>query len=82
MGQLVVAGLGAAAGSLVPGVGWMLGLSIGMTVGGMLFPTPQPEGPHQSRTLQASSYGVAIPFVFGRWRIAGNNAGRTSSKAT
>jgi hypothetical protein len=83
MGQLAVAGGGAAvgaiAGSIIPGVGTMLGAQIGWALGGvagaLLFPPAgkSTEGPRLSDlAVQTSGYGVPIPCVAGITKIAGN----------
>ncbi|MEQ1761566.1 MAG: phage tail protein [Pyrinomonadaceae bacterium] len=74
MAELVLGGIGAAAGSLIPGVGWMVGFNIGVTLGSLLFP---PEGPKLERgrvdeiRLQGAQQGSPIPIVYGRNRTAG-----------
>ncbi|WP_137179222.1 phage tail protein [Roseomonas sp. AR75] len=83
MGQLAVAGggaaLGAALGSVVPGVGTLLGAQVGWALGGvagaLLFPQrgQDAQGPRLTDlTVQTSSYGVPIPVATGRAKIAGN----------
>jgi hypothetical protein len=83
MAQLAVAGGGAAvgaiAGSIIPGVGTVLGAQIGWAIGGiagaLLFP---PKGTDQSGprlgdlSVQTSGYGVPIPVVAVRAKLAGN----------
>jgi hypothetical protein len=83
MAQLAVAGGGAAvgaiAGSIIPGVGTVLGAQIGWAVGGiagaLLFP---PKGQDTSGprlgdlSVQTSGYGVPIPVVAARAKLAGN----------
>lgn len=83
MGQLAVAGGGAAvgaiAGSIIPGVGTMLGAQIGWALGGvagsLLFPPegPTTEGPRLSDlSVQTSGYGVPVPVAAGIVKLAGN----------
>ena len=83
MAQLAVAGggaaIGAVAGSVIPGVGTLLGAQIGWALGGvagaLLFPTKQPDvhGPRLSDlSIQTSGYGVPIPAVAGLMKLAGN----------
>lgn len=73
MAQLVVGGVGAAIGSAIPGVGTMMGFSIGMTIGGLLFPPQMSLSTHyQDRNVQGADYGAAIPIVFGNWRVTGS----------
>lgn len=83
MGQLAVAGGGAAvgaiAGSIIPGVGTLLGAQIGWAAGGiagaLLFP-PKGEdvtGPRlNDLSVQTSGYGVPIPLVAGLAKLSGN----------
>lgn len=65
---LAGAALGGLAGQAT--LGWMIGTS----VGSMLFaPSFHEEGPRlQDLKLQASTWGKAIPVVYGAMRIAGN----------
>jgi hypothetical protein len=72
MAQLAVAAAGAAVGSLfgAPQVGWL----VGSFIGGELFAEKQKvEGPRLGDLqVQASTYGMGIPQVFGSMRLAGN----------
>ncbi len=72
MAQLAVAAAGAAVGSLfgAPQAGWL----IGSFIGGQLFGQSQTsEGPRLGDLqVQASTYGMGIPQVFGSMRLAGN----------
>lgn len=74
MAELILGGVGAAVGSVIPGVGWMTGFQIGVTLGSLLFP---PEGPKLERgrvdeiRLQGAQQGSPIPIVYGRNRTAG-----------
>lgn len=74
MAELVLGGVGAAAGSLIPGVGWMVGFQIGVTLGSLLFP---PSGPKLERgrvdeiRIQGAQQGSPIPIIYGRNRTAG-----------
>lgn len=72
MAQLALAVGGAAIGSFfgAPGIGW----AIGSVVGGLLFaPRTHTQGPRlQDLTVTVSSYGVAVPTVWGTCRTAGN----------
>lgn len=72
MVQLAVAAAGAAVGPLVgaPQAGWL----IGSVIGGRLFGERQTvEGPRLGDLqVQASTYGLGIPRVFGSMRLAGN----------
>jgi hypothetical protein len=83
MAQLGVAGggaaLSAALGSVIPGVGTLLGAQVGWALGGvagaLLFPQKQPDhtGPRlNDLSVQISSYGAGIPLAFGTVRLAGN----------
>jgi hypothetical protein len=52
-----------------------LGSVIGSAIGGAVDASQQPDiqGPRlDDRKVQISSYGAAIPRVFGSWRVAGN----------
>lgn len=93
MAQLAVAGggaaIGAIAGSIIPGVGTMLGAQIGWAVGGvagaLLFPQKGPDqtGPRlNDLSVQTSGYGVAIPLLVGRVKIAGNVIWKTDIRET
>ena len=72
MAQLAVAAAGAAVGSLfgAPQVGWL----VGSFIGSQLFAEKQKvEGPRLGDLqVQASTYGMGIPQVFGSMRLAGN----------
>ncbi len=73
MADIVGAGLGAALGSIIPGVGWQLGMSIGTVLGGLFVEKPKIEGARLT-DLKASgaTQAAAIPIVFGSVRIPGN----------
>jgi hypothetical protein len=72
MAQLAVAAAGAAVGSLfgAPQVGWL----VGSFIGSQLFAEQRRvEGPRLGDLqVQASTYGMGIPQVFGSMRLAGN----------
>ncbi len=73
MAQLAVAAAGAAVGSLfgAPQVGWL----VGSFIGGQLFGGQggKVEGPRLGDLqVQASTYGMSIPEIYGSMRIAGN----------
>ena len=68
MGQLALGAVGAGIGSLYGNP--MMGFSVGMMVGGILFPAQTNPVP-VNRSIQGSDYGAAIPIVFGKWRLAG-----------
>jgi hypothetical protein len=74
MAQLAVAAAGAAVGSLfgAPQAGWLVGSFIGAALfaGGQ---QQKVEGPRLGDLqVQASTYGMGIPQVFGSMRLAGN----------
>jgi hypothetical protein len=74
MAQLAVAAAGAAIGSFfgAPQVGWLVGSFIGAALfaGGQ---QQKVEGPRLGDLqVQASTYGMGIPQVFGSMRLAGN----------
>lgn len=52
---------------------WQLGFSLGMTLGGLLFPPDagEIENGKSDIRIQTSSYGTAIPLVYGTDRMAG-----------
>jgi hypothetical protein len=67
--------IGQAAGSFIGGpIGAAVGGTIGNAVGWWLFPEQiTAEGPRLSElTVQASTYGVTVPVVYGQWRLTGN----------
>lgn len=67
--------VGAGVGFLVGGpAGAFYGASIGFSAGGLLFPEQQRlEGPRLSDLkIQTSTYGAAIPIVYGAFQLAGN----------
>jgi hypothetical protein len=72
MAQFAVTAAGAAVGSLfgAPQVGWL----VGSFIGSQLFAEKQQvEGPRLGDLqVQASTYGMGIPQVFGSMRLAGN----------
>ena len=68
MGQLALGVAGAGIGSIYGNP--MMGFSVGMTIGGILFPAQSNPTP-QDRTVQGSDYGAGIPCIFGKWRVAG-----------
>jgi len=54
-----------------------MGFSVGTTAGNLLFPDPAPQVTQEGARLNdlnitASTYGVVIPFGFGKFRMAGN----------
>jgi hypothetical protein len=69
--------LGGTFGSAAGPIGTVIGFAIGAIVGAFLFPTKQAnirtEGPRlQELKIQSSTYGQAIPVIYGTMRIAGN----------
>lgn len=77
MAQLAVAGAGAAIGFVVSGfnpLGAQIGWALGGVAGALLFPTGEDaEGPRlNDLTVQTSGYGVPIPVVAARAKLAGN----------
>ncbi|USM11579.1 putative tail protein [Citromicrobium phage vB_CbaS-RXM] len=83
MGQLVTTVAGGFAGFLIGGP---LGAQIGMTLGGMVGATlfgPTIKGPRlNDLKVSASTYGVAIPEVWGTVRVGGNMIWTTGIKET
>lgn len=92
MAQLGVAGAGAVVGGVIGtflGGQTVLGAQIGWALGGvagaLLFP---PKGPDQNGprlndlSVQTSGYGVPIPVVAGRTKIAGNVIWKTDLRET
>lgn len=83
MGQLITTVVGGVVGGLLGGP---LGASIGMTLGGMVGATlfgPTIKGPRlNDLKVTASTYGVAIPEVYGTVRIGGNMIWTTGIKET
>jgi hypothetical protein len=74
IGQAVFGAVGLVAGFAVGSP--MMGLSIGLMIGGLLFP-PTAEDDSAKPTpgtlqVQTSTYGLTIPVVYGTRRIAGN----------
>jgi hypothetical protein len=91
MAQLGVAGagavVGAVAGSFVgmPMLGAQIGWAIGGVAGQLLFPTklPDQQGPRlNDLSVQTSGYGVPIPIVAARSKIAGNVIWKTDLRET
>jgi len=67
MARLAVAAAGAAIGFIVGGpAGASLGWTLGTLIGTLLFPPDPIKGPRlEDLTVQISSYGVAIPKLWG-----------------
>jgi hypothetical protein len=91
MAQLGVAGAGAViggvAGSFVgmPMLGAQIGWAVGGIAGQLLFPEKLPDqnGPRLGDlSVQTSGYGVPIPIVAGRSKIAGNVIWKTDLRET
>jgi hypothetical protein len=74
-GQIVGGVVGAVASFFVPGASLLMYASIGSAIGGMLVPQKGPtiNGPRlEDLTVQTSTYGAAIPRVYGNVKINGN----------
>lgn len=80
-GALIGAVAGAIVGSAIPGVGTFLGASLGGFIGGLaggLYDTLTSKDPRIEQasindlTVQTSTYGLAIPQVWGSYPISGN----------
>lgn len=73
MTQLVIGAVGAGIGFLIGGpTGAQVGWALGSVVGGAIA-APDQQGPRLSeRTVQLSSYGAALPEIWGGARLAGN----------
>ena len=72
MAQLAVAAAGAAIGGVFgsPSAGWLIGSFIGSQLFGE---TQKVEGPRLGDLqVQASTYGMGIPQIWGAMRLAGN----------
>ena len=76
MASLLVGGAGLAIGSAgIPGFGLLAGLSVGLTLGGLLFPPKQARqdrGKLDDLRVAGSAFGVFIPQVYGKMRVGGN----------
>ena len=53
----------------------MMGLSAGLTLGGILFPKKQAKPIPQALQIQTAAYGIPITVLYGTRRIAGNLCG-------
>jgi len=92
MAQLGVAGAGAVIGGVIgtfAGGNTLLGAQIGWAIGGvagaLLFPPKGPDttGPRlNDLSVQTSGYGVPIPIVAGRTKLAGNVIWKTDLRET
>lgn len=74
-GQIIGGVIGAALSFVVPGLGFAMGASLGMMVGGYLDPPkgPNVQGPRLSDLAQQiSAYGAPIPRIYGSCALAGN----------
>lgn len=72
---MAVLALAAAGAALAPAGYAAIGWSIGMVAGQMLFPgsLPDVQGPRiGDLRAQQSTYGAAIPIIYGTYRVAGN----------
>lgn len=83
MGQLVTTVVGGALGFLVGGpFGAKVGMMLGGAIGATLF-APTIEGPRlNDLKVSASTYGVAIPEVYGTMRVGGNMIWTTGIRET
>lgn len=74
--QLVLGSAGALVGGLIGGpFGAQAGWALGSLAGALLDPPKGPtiEGPRLAdKTVQASTYGLPIPWVWGMYRLSGN----------
>lgn len=67
--------LGAVGGAIAGPIGATIGAAIGTVVDNYLFGTPnvRREGPRlQDLSVQSSAYGLTVPLIYGRTRVAGN----------
>lgn len=66
--------LGAVGGAIGGPIGAMIGAAVGSVIDGYLFsPNVRREGPRlQDLSVQSSAYGVTVPLIYGRTRVAGN----------
>lgn len=74
-GQIIGGIIGGALSFVVPGLGFAMGASLGMMVGGYLDPPKGPniQGPRLSDLAQQiSAYGAPIPRIYGSCALAGN----------
>lgn len=73
MASLALGVAGAVIGSYFGPGGAQVGFMIGSYLGGMLEGGPHTEGPRiNDKAVQASTYGIPIPIVYGTVRVAGN----------
>ena len=83
MGQLITTVVGGVVGFLIGGP---MGASIGMALGGMVGATlfgPTVKGPRlNDLKVTSSTYGIAIPEIYGTVRISGNLIWSTGIKET
>jgi hypothetical protein len=73
IGQAVTGVVGLTAGFAVGNP--MMGLSMGLALGGLLFPTSQDDQAKPTPgtlSVQTSTYGITIPVLYGTRRLAGN----------
>lgn len=73
MASLALGVAGAVVGSYFGPGGAQVGWMIGSYLGGMLEGGPHTEGPRiNDKAVQASTYGIPIPIIYGTVRVAGN----------
>jgi len=85
VGQLIVAGAGAAVGGLFgsPQAGWLLGSALGAALFSPEAPDSRTEGPRLGDlTVSSSAYGAVVPRSFGRIRLSGNMIWSTGIQET
>ncbi len=73
MAQIVLGAVGAGIGSVFGDP--MLGFSAGVTAAGILFPQSQksiPQGKLSDLRVTSAQYGIALPLVWGNFRLGGN----------
>jgi hypothetical protein len=72
--QLIFGVVGGIIGYLYPPLGIMWGFFIGMTVGGLLFPSTAklPKQGPAGLQVQTSTYGGTVPVLYGTRKMAGN----------
>lgn len=61
------------AGTSLAAYGGMIGAAVGSAIGASMEPDTYAHGPRMDdRRVQVSTYGAAIPYLFGTTRVAGN----------
>lgn len=74
VGQGVLGVVGAVIGFYIPGGYLLMGLSIGLTIGGILFPPTVDSGVMKpgGLNLQTSQLGISVPVIYGTQKVSGN----------